>query len=511
MKKIICLSIALMMLLATFVACKNDNGGTTDGEGSDTTDVVTTVETNDWGEEKQEHEVPVDDIDYQGMSIGIVVRPEERYKREFSSETMADPVDQRISRRNSQVQKELGITLNIIGNSAMWDDAKTYGVGLADYVTTEFQAGVNSEVNVVAAYAAYAVTKQLRGSYVNLIDKEEMPYLNTTKRYWNQDYVKAATCYEQLYYIVGDLNLTVYDRAHVVFANMSLAETNGINPDDIYDMVENKQWYYQNFYDIISNFSYLDNDGSLSVNAGDTIPLASVKASEGFDGFMRGWDIRLLQTNDDGSHTLTVDGNTKLDKAVTNLQAMYAVQGAHLADISSTFDKGFIPGNVLFDIDVLYRNATSNENLRNANFTYAVLPLPMYDETQEGYYTTPQDAYNAMSVIGHQPEKFEAIAATLEVLSSKSYDDVRPFYIEKMVKATYISGARQVKMLELVLGGISFDTYIVFAGQVNSVGIALIRSVCAKNKELTTVWGEISGETISAVQDFDAWFQATMD
>ena len=342
-----------------------------------------------------------------------------------------------------------------------------------------------------------------------------MPYLSIHEdsgisEHWNESYIKAGTCYGQLYTLVGDLNLTIYDKAFVTFTNMDLAATNGIDPDELYAAVENGTWTYDYFYELVDGFTYVDSDGDGTVNVGDIIPLASIKGSEAYDGFLRAWDIELLTKNVDGSHSVNVDGNTKLEQAAEKLQQLYQLEGVYLdSNIEKSFSESFVAGNALFDIDILYRNENSNQNLRNAAFDYAVLPLPKYDTAQAGYYTTSQDSYNAMSVMGHRPEKLEAISATLELLSSKSRDDVIPYYVEQIINNGYASAPDKVNTLELVMDGVRFDTATIYSTQLNHFQSSLWRNVIMRNVTVAERWASIKADSITAVTEFDAWFKAS--
>ena len=160
----------------------------------------------------------------------------------------------------------------------------------------------------------------------------------------------------------------------------------------------------------------------------------------------------------------------------------------------------------MFCIDILYRNAQSNINLRNVKFTYAVLPMPMFNTDQGKYLTTSQDAYNAMSVMSHHEDKLEAVSATLELLAYKSYNEVRPFYIKRMVKATYVSGEEQIKMLEYAMNGLSFDTATVYAEQVGSVSYELFRATLRAGSTVSDRWASKRDQIEMAMLTFDSWF-----
>ena len=110
----------------------------------------------------------------------------------------------------------------------------------------------------------------------------------------------------------------------------------------------------------------------------------------------------------------------------------------------------------------------------------------------------------------HHSDKLEAVSAALELLSEKSYEKVRPFYIEKMVKATYISGATQVRMLELAMRGSSFQTVNIYGYQLYRTSQRLFHSLVGTGTSVAEKWAEIRSTSESDIQDFDAWFQASM-
>lgn len=517
MKKILCLAVALLMIFSVLVACGNKGAGSedtsaevpggSDGPIGDDNTSESDEPTNENGEvdHKPGWIIEGETLDFQKTSIGIVCRPETRYIREFSVETQADPVDLKIFQRNKKVESDLNLKIQMIPEEDMWNTD-----GIKNFVLQENQAGAESEADVIAAYGAYSTTPMLRGYYVNLSDETQAPHINTSNNYWNQGYVKAATVYNQLYYIVGDLNLTIYDKAIATFTNMDLATENGIDPQTLYDAVKNGEWTCDYMHTLIKNFEYIDTNQNSSVDVGDIVPLATVYGSEGRDAFVSAWKLDLLAENADGSHSVVIDGNTKLEAACSKLISLYDLEGVFLTDIGPSFDQSFVKGKALFDIDIIYRNADSNKALRNCGFDYAILPLPMYDTEQDGYYTTPQDAYNTMSIMNHHEDKIEATCAMLEYMSYLSYNDVRPFYIEKMVKATYVTGADKVIMLDTAMRGTTFDTATIYSAQLEFINSGIWRAATAEEISIAECWAKKRDAIITAVEDFDIWF-AMMD
>ena len=504
MKKLIALSLAALMLLFALVSC---SGNQTDGssDNPDDTVVETVIETNKWGDKQVDLGLP-EELDYQGVEIGIACRPETRYRREISVDKQSDPLDMQIAIRNQWVQNFLNVKMKFIEAPEMWGNTTAYNI--PNYVKTQAEAGALSEVDVIFGNAAFTTTPDMRPYIVNL-NGDKMTYMNINKEYWNQSYVEKATCYDQLYYIVGDLTLTIYDKAMVTFVNLDDAADAGITAESLYSSVYNNEWTFEKYANLATNYPYIDNNNNRTVDAGDQIRISTVRWSEALDGYYAAFNLSLLRENDDKSHTVTVDGNETLKNGAAMVRDLYNSQGIFLGDTESI--QRFYAGDSLFHVDILYRNANQNLQLRNVDFNYAILPLPMYSSDQGAYYTTPQDAHNLIAVLKNHPEKFEAISAFLEAMASKSYDEVRPYYIEKMVKGEYAADADSVNMVEIVMDGIIFDTPVIYSiDTAGRYGTSLWRACSQANgKDVDTKWAEIQETVTTATRMFDMWFQGT--
>lgn len=93
---------------------------------------------------------------------------------------------------------------------------------------------------------------------------------------------------------------------------------------------------------------------------------------------------------------------------------------------------------------------------------YGMLPLPKYDKDQEKYQTGVQDSHNTISVMKGS-RNFAAIGAALELMNAYSYEGVRPYYVETLVKLQYLEDDKSGEVLNLVLDGAGWDFAAVYA------------------------------------------------
>ncbi len=469
-----------------------------------------TEETDTWGQNKVTSVVGDEKLDFGGASVGVACRPEERYRREISLDgTGSDPLSMQIHFRNQQVQKQLNCKLEFIEAPALWGTGAD--ANIANYVKAEYDAGTNSNVDVIFANAAYTVHNDVR-VYLQNLNSDEMSYMDIEQPYWNQSYVSQATCYDQLYYIVGDLTLTIYDKAMVTFVNFNKLKSIGVQPEDIYALVDSTgedQWTFKKFEEIALSYSYTDANNDYEVNEGDDVRVSTVWVSEGLDGYFAAFELTAVQTNDDGSHTITVDSDPKFEAAATMVYNFYQNEGMYKINDTVKPFYNFQGGNSLFHTDLIYRNATQNKDLRNVEFDYGILPLPKYSNDQLQYHTTSQDAYNAISVLNCREDEFVMISAFLDLMCSKSYDNVRPFYIEKMMKTEYADDADSTRMIKIIMDGLIFDTATIYSFQMNRIAMDMWRSCAGSGTSRDEKWAAMQQTTVEAIKAFDMFFQAS--
>lgn len=521
MKKFLALTLALLMLLGVLVACdsgaetpegseaqsSNDTEGSSDVE-SKSEETTKEIVTDKYGQEVLGDLVPYAELDYNGKEFYIISRPEDRYKREFGVTTRQDTVDEKVYMRNEKVNLDLGVKITVVDEMKMWGagSSSNDANALPNYVLAMHQAGAPG-VDVIASFAAYSTAASLRECYVNL-NSDKMTYLHTDKAYWNQSYIEAASLYDQLYYIIGDINLGVYDKTIVTFVNNKLLDETEYTLDELQELVLDMGWTQEVFLKMIRDFGHRDDNESGLQDRGDTFALVAVKLSEQYDGFAAAFDQILTYKNAQGKFAYNIEGNQNLQDALDALRDIWSQPGAYApSGVGPSFDI-FNDSGALFFTEILYRNASQYSKMaNNPNFTYSILPLPMLDEDQDQYQTTPQDAYTIMSVMNCvTDERLEMISAVLDLMASRSYADVRPYYIEQIVKARYIDGAASVEIMNMILNGVVFDSGIIYGAQLSSPCYAVWRNIASGTSSVSQKW-ETSGTACKTkLEDLNGWF-----
>ncbi len=498
-KKILCIALVLLMLVGIVACGTEDPAETPDGSDPAQGDVSESVsetekETDEWGQEVIKDGIP-EELDYNGAEVHILIRSGEQYRREWQAETNTDSLDQEVYRRNVDVEEFLGVKLDFIP----CDEGDKFAT-FRDKVVNVAKSGQGG-VDIVSAYAAYGTNPLLLANYYDL-NNSAFTYLDLDKAYWNQNYISVAENYGRLFTVVGDNNLSVFDRAMVVYFNQTMAEEKGIT--GLYDTVLDGGWTYEVMYNMVKDIC--ETDGSTDASK-YTYGMTTIKGSEATDGFLYSFNLSLTKTNEDGTHEMVTDSaREKLVNGYAKVLEIGYSTGTYLHEGSMDNYKMFTEGRALFNLDVIYHYASGNTMMKNMTDTYGMLPVPKYDGDQDTYYTGVQDAYNITSVLYHPKQNYEMVSAVLEYMASTGYSRLRPYYFEKMVKGQYLQDSESGRVFDLVLAGTRFDFADVYAESAGTIRNKMWRAPFQANAQIASYLNENSIQTYNAaLAEMDEW------
>lgn len=456
--KILAALLVLLMIVPAIVSCAKTNGGAPNGTEASSDDISgapsssseSQVITNTNGEENIETGITET---FDGAKVNILYRGNtEQYGREWTADTdKPDTLQTAIFKRNADLQTKLGVTLNFIKNTEADSE-------MNNLITKDFKSGAGA-YHIISNYAAFSGTTQNINGFINLRN-DRLYNMDLEKGYWNQNYIEEATAYDKTFLAVGDVNLSVYDRCHVVFFNKAEAAERLGNFDELYQMVLDGEWTLDVFYEMIAD---IHEDNGTTDTGDDFYGVASIKGSECYDGFLYALGGKLTQDNGEGKRVIVSDTNfTKLSNLFDRVAEFWAADGAiGLKDSKINYDF-FTGGQSLFDIDVVYHYASGLEKLKNMEDGFGVLPMPKLDTDQAEYTTGVQDAHCTLAVPFHMSFDYGMISAVLETFNKLSYDNVRPLYIEKIVKGQTLD-KNSAEVFDICIKGARWDFADVYA------------------------------------------------
>ena len=107
--------------------------------------------------------------------------------------------------------------------------------------------------------------------------------------------------------------------------------------------------------------------------------------------------------------------------------------------------------------------------MREMDSDFGILPYFKYDEAQQNYYTTAQDAYSTMSVMATSTHLSE-VGIVFEEWNYRSYMDILPVYCEVIMKTRYLVDAESGMIFDLIRNSIKFDTGMVYGSEIDNIG-----------------------------------------
>ena len=446
--RILALLLCACMLLP-LAACGEGDVQTAETTAAVETNAPDAVESTEPPETELTDSVP-SDLKFNDDTVSFLLR--NGVKKEFmADEVTGEVVNDAVFARNRKVEERLGVKLDYIANSAGWSD---YNAEIRRAIQ-----GQTGEYDIVTNYAYYGAALAVEGLYMNLLD---LPHLALDQVWWNSSFVEEMTLQERLFFIVGDLTTTTFDRAMVTFFNKQMVENNFGKDLDLYAVVKEGKWTLDYLGELVKD-TYQDLDGDTVNDLEDFHGVSFNLGSMCVDGFQFALGIDVTTRDMNGIPQRSISSQRFIDAYDKLYQFIYRNSGVGYnptttAGYYGTMGSDYYASQKLFNRQCIFAfDILKDTNiLRDFSDPYGVLPLPKYDENQEQYRTTPQDSYSIISVptIVENPEM---IGAVLEVMCYESWRQIRPAYFEQAYKVKYLDSPADAEMFDLVVDNICYN------------------------------------------------------
>lgn len=448
-RKIICGTLALLMLSACIAGCGNKNKGENEKDASGSQ--AQTEEGKTYGE--YDCELP-SGLNYGDREITILSRDAIGQSDEFVSDGISDNLVLRsVYLRNGKVETTLGVKLNCV---SMADDTTNNHATVIMAFQTDVLAQTGT-YDIVAAPLYTMMPKVVDGIYYNL---REMDYINLGKYYWAQGFNEWAEFGGAQYMATGAVALSLYRFMYVTVYNNDFFADNGL--EDIYDLVKKDEWTAEKQYKMISDIYKDDGTTPGKRDEQDTYGFVS-GARTSVDAYNEAWKLGALGRDNDGGYAYIGSKDKPGKIADKMLHLFYDGDGSYIvptgkdntdnAIILSMFKTGKVAMATM-------KINTLETGLRNQEFEYSIAPLPKYDENQDSYGTYIQDQVTALALpVTTSEDDVEMMGAVMECLASESYKQTYTAYFENALSYQYLQNPESVEMLKLIYESVGFSAY----------------------------------------------------
>ena len=438
--------VLLASMLTTFAAgCGSDAGDsndTTTSGGSTASDTTTAEETTSG----KVIDVPdVQNEDYGGRDFNILYMTNNSYRAHdlyffADAEDTGDVLSNAIYERNSAVEEALNIKIKGLGVD--FDDI---------YKELKKVASAGDDVYDLTLTHTFSYLTSIISDGL-LYDWNQIPNVDMTKNYWNQNMDKTLA-------IDGVLPVAKSDymppEVYTVTFNKKIHDDYQL--EDYYQLVRDGKWTLDKFISEVGKVSE-DVNGDGTFDANDKYGLGTILDAN-FQAFLNSCGMFAV-TKDGDSLTVTPPSEKlvgMVDKLYNMLYTGHSAYYYTYADKNTSKELSFSKGRTLFSLE----NINDIELLRNMDDDFGLLPYPKYDEEQEDYYSLGMSGYIAVPISAGD---IDLTGKAAELLSYQSAKIFLPVFYDTLLGNKYIRDDESAEMLNIMFDGMVFDYAMVYGG-----------------------------------------------
>ncbi|MBQ8439225.1 MAG: extracellular solute-binding protein [Clostridia bacterium] len=486
--RVLILLMAFCMLVVPLVSCGEEEQE--DGYVTEATDEIPT-------EEPTEDPAYIEDlpeVNYAGETFKMQLRDNDLFIKDMyvsSYSEAVSEVDRAVFIRNEAVSERLGgIDYEMVRSSSENNDTSLMSAILSG------SCNFDLIINHGHSMTNYAQQAALENFY-------DLPYLDLTKHYWDQNLIEDFAIKGQLYVLSGDISYLLLGHTDSMVFNKSLCDR--LNLDYPYESVVKGEWTFELFTKMIKESnSDVNSNGVMLPSEGDYMGYVTDKYCGPLNVLYSGGSK--VSQNDGETFSLSL----YTDRHDSIFQKFFELMEQDNCMIytdwnSSTelvkFRNEFANGNVLFT-DL--RTYEIEDLIRAGMLDYGVIPWPKWDDTVDQYYSWVDAGTNLMGVpAGRTEERLEFISVVLEALCAEGSRNVMPMYYERILKLKLAQDPQSHEIMDMIKEGRVYDMASYWRSPVGMPGNAL---VSWSGHNFTTWWESNRGPAESHVKTLNELF-----
>jgi len=477
--RISALLMTLLILSATFLACANTSAEddvkaqeTTAAEEEEDTYIYDSLGEHDFG-----------GYEFRILSCYFSNRDAAEYVT-FQDGITGTIVNDALYRSKLYVEDRFNITISV---NCVGSDLDNFRSIIRNSIL-----GNNDDFDVIIGHDTTMTGLSREALFYDLRDIEQFDF---TKPWWPEGPVESMTVNNNLYTASNYMSYCGLHWTRAILFNKDYAEDYMIDVEELYNIVNDGEWYYDTLLGLIT-------DTSDDVNANNRMD------SEDQYGFATGdqcWyclqdamDVSVYEKDDDYFPYLTLDQ----DRAVQFLDALTIL----IKDSPDFIQEGgfavdtFSEGRAMFAYTQI---GDAYDYYRMTEVRYGFLPTPKLDENQENYINACTDLPWAIPITVSDPA---VIGAICEAISCYNYNKVLPTYFDIVMKVRLAETESDAQMLQLIADtrtlGFSYAYQLPFNNLISSciIGNQPFASYFAANELLAEAEIEELVEQFSLVE-----------
>lgn len=449
-------------------------------------------------EEEDENQLLYDALpknDYGGSDFSVLEPT--HTDSEWFGELDGDETSVAVYKRNSQVEDDLSIKLNVISAPGLWGEES-----FLNRIRTSVAAADNS-YQLVGGYAA--MISAICQEHI-LANWNDAPDINFDAPWWHHDICSELQVNNKLYYITGDLSLTSLKYLMCLFFNKQIATDFGLN--DIYEIVREGDWTIDKLEEYASKVAIdINGDGKMTI---DDMYGYSTDSSNFITAFEAAFEADITVKDENGIPTLATgtedfaDKFTRVYNFINGHEYIYRStnEGAYNNDLGRESTRVFVENRALFQANLLGNAAA----LREMEADFGIIPYPKYNDAQKDYHTTTWDAYNLFCVPVTADLSYTGVVT--ENLAAQSFRYIFPAFYETALRTKYARDNESADMIELIRNSATFNFGLLNSIHCGSIGHIFRNNIGSSNPNIASTFQKQVKAMTKALERFvnEAYF-----
>ena len=401
------------------------------------------------------------DQTFNGRSYIFAVEEAKSYEI-ISEELTGEATNDAVYDRNLRIEDRFDVKIEAVSTTNPYDNVK-------NVVTAGTYA-----YDIVGFFNFKAYVPITAGVLYNWCD---LPYVDLSQPWHNQLANDPATIGGKLYAINSDLSISTLQYTYGMFFNYNIWENYGYSSQNLYDMVFDGSWTLEKMHSLTTGI-WEDTNGDGKHDRNDIHGYSVCLGLNTSDIWLAAFDLDVASINDDGTFEITFFNEktvTALEKAITlSYDEVGTYRSSDWRDVPRAFSEGKIA------MSQLYFGETT-ESLGDMEDTYGILPLPKFDDTQEGYYTNAWDQFSVFAVpLTLSDADKDVTGIIFEALCAESYKTVFPAYYDQALKSRYSAEPATAEIVDIIMAGRKLEFTFQFGENLSALPY-MFRQMLGKN------------------------------
>ena len=309
-----------------------------------------------------------------------------------------------------------------------------------------------------------------------LADLTKINSINLEGNWWNQTARAESLINGKLFFAANDIHIMTLQTMSCVYFNKEMITNLGLELP--YGMVRNGTWTFDKLIEYQKAGTNLNGADSFSYKVSNPSIYGIAASETSAPALLMGAKEKFVVMDANGHPQLAVGGDRWMSVIDKMNEMLAGPKGLYIQGNNPGFEEDctqiFKNGKAIIMLGEL-RQAT--ESLRAMDTDFGIVPMPKYDEKQNGYYNLRFHLL-PLAIIPFNSENPEFAGAVLDAWSYKSYKDVTPVLFDMSVSHKGLRDDDSIEMLQIVrdygsfcVGMIYGWTTDLFTGIQNSLGM----------------------------------------